>query len=66
MSGQEEKEITMVKKLINKDVKIPSTAIKEIQGEMKKKISFLDLYIIGRLTIWANNSPQKRHAYSTK
>lgn len=35
-SGQELKAVAMAKKLMNKEIKIPSTAIKEIQGEMKK------------------------------
>ncbi|MBA0883953.1 O-antigen ligase family protein [Flavobacterium undicola] len=34
-SGQEYKAVAMAKKLMNKEIKIPSTAIKEIQGEMK-------------------------------
>lgn len=35
-SGQEKKAIAMANKLMNKEIKIPSTAIKEIQEEMKK------------------------------
>ncbi|MBA0884775.1 O-antigen ligase family protein [Flavobacterium undicola] len=35
-SGQEDKAIIMVKKIMDKEVKIPSTAIKEIRREMKK------------------------------
>jgi O-antigen polymerase len=35
-SGQEAEAVTMAKKLLNKEIKIPSTAIREIQGEMKK------------------------------
>jgi O-antigen polymerase len=34
-SGQEEKAIAMANKLMNKEIKIPSTAIKEIHEEMK-------------------------------
>jgi O-antigen ligase len=34
-SGQEHKAVTMAKKLMNKEIKVPSTAIKEIRGEMK-------------------------------
>jgi O-antigen polymerase len=34
-SGQEHKAVVMAKKLMNKKIKIPSTAIKEIQREMK-------------------------------
>ncbi|WP_026712495.1 O-antigen ligase family protein [Flavobacterium daejeonense] len=36
VSGQEGKAVTMAKKLLNKEIKIPSTAIKEIHEEMKK------------------------------
>ncbi|WP_417941947.1 O-antigen ligase family protein [Flavobacterium sp. RS13.1] len=36
LSGQEEKAVTMSYKILNKKIKIPSTAIKEIQIEMKK------------------------------
>ena len=35
-SSQEDKAVIMAKKLMNKQIKIPSTAIKEIQEEMKK------------------------------
>lgn len=35
-SGQEKKAIALAKILINKEIKIPSTAIREIQEEMKK------------------------------
>ena len=35
-SSQEDKAVIMAKKLMNKEIKIPSTAIKEIQEEMKK------------------------------
>ncbi|MFC5683654.1 O-antigen ligase family protein [Flavobacterium sp. MAHUQ-51] len=35
-SGQEYKAVAMAKKLMNKEIKVPSTAIKEIRGEMKK------------------------------
>lgn len=35
VSRQEEKAIAMARKLINKEIKIPSTAIKEIRGEMQ-------------------------------
>jgi O-antigen polymerase len=34
-SGQEKKAVDMANKLMNKEIKIPSTAIKEIQAEMK-------------------------------
>ncbi|MEO9570391.1 MAG: O-antigen ligase family protein [Polaribacter sp.] len=37
--GQKEKAITMAKTILEKDIKIPSTAIKEIKTEMKKIIS---------------------------
>lgn len=36
LSGQEEKAVTMSYKILNKKIKIPSTAIKEIQIEMEK------------------------------
>ena len=35
-SGEDEKAVTMAKIILNKEVKVPSTAIKEIQAEMKK------------------------------
>ena len=35
-SGQVNKAVAMANKLMNKEIKIPSTAIKEIQEEMKK------------------------------
>lgn len=38
-SGQDEKAITMATLILEKDVKIPSTAIREMRAEMKKMIS---------------------------
>lgn len=38
-SEQKEKAITMAKTILGKDIKVPSTAIKEIKTEMKKIIS---------------------------
>src|SRR5690606_32831875 len=38
-SGQDEKAIAMATLILEKDVKIPSTAIREMRAEMKKMIS---------------------------
>jgi len=42
-TGQKEKAVAMAKKVMDKEIKIESTAVKEIQEEMKKIISTAEL-----------------------